>query len=60
MKYEYFIYLAMPNGLQDLSSPTRDWTQAPAVKAPSPNPWAAREFPEYEYLKQKSVVFGLN
>ena len=37
--------LAEPWGLQDLSSPTRNWTQAMAVKVPSPNHWTAREFP---------------
>ena len=37
--------LAVLCGLRDLSSSTRDWTWAPAVKAPSPNHWTAREFP---------------
>ena len=32
-------------GLQDLSSPTRDWTHILAVKAWSPNHWISREFP---------------
>ena len=31
--------------LVDLSSPTRDWTHAPAVEAWSPNHWTTREFP---------------
>ena len=35
----------MPCGLLDLSSPTRDWTRATAVKAPSPNHWITRELP---------------
>ena len=39
-----FFFFAMPRGLWDLSSPTRDRTQAPAVKAPSPNHWTTREF----------------
>lgn len=30
-------------GLWDLSFETRDWTQAPAAEAASPNHWAARE-----------------
>ena len=34
-----------PCGLQDLSSPTRDWTCVPAVEALSPNHWTTREFP---------------
>ena len=41
-----FFFLAMPHGLQHLSSLTRDWTWATAVKAPSPNHWTAREFPK--------------
>ena len=34
----------MPHWLWDLSFPTRDWTWAPAVKAPSRNHWTNREF----------------
>ena len=41
---EFFFFLATLYILQDLSSPTRDWTQAPAVKVVSPNPWTTREF----------------
>ena len=41
----YFYFLAMPCSLRDLSSPTRCWTQAPVVKAQSPNHWTTREFP---------------
>ena len=35
----FLLYLATPCNLQDLSSPTRDWTQATAMKAASPNFW---------------------
>ena len=35
----------MPCSMEDLSSPTRDQTRAPAVEAWSPNHWTAREFP---------------
>ena len=45
----FFIFLAMPHGLWDLSSPTRDRTQAPAVKVLSPNHWTAREFPPLKF-----------
>ena len=38
-------FLAMPQHLRDLSSPTRDRTWAMAVEVPSPNHWTAREFP---------------
>ena len=40
----FVFFLATLYILQDLSSPTRDWTQAPAVKVVSPNPWTTREF----------------
>ena len=40
-----FFFLAAQCSLWDLSSPTRDQTQALAVKARSPNHWTAREFP---------------
>ena len=40
-----FFFFATPCGLWDHSSPTRDRTWAPAVKALSPNHWTAREFP---------------
>ena len=36
----------MPPDLQDLSSPSRDWTWALIVKASSPNHPIAREFPK--------------
>ena len=38
-------FLAALLSLWDLSSPTRDWTWATALKAPSPNHWTAGEFP---------------
>ena len=38
-----FFIVAMPHHLQDLSSPTRDWTQAPAVNAQNPNRQAIKE-----------------
>lgn len=36
------LFLAVTCGLRDLTSPTRDWTWALVVKAPSPN----QEIPE--------------
>ena len=42
-----YLFLAVLHSLQDLSSSIRDWTQAPAVKALSPNHWTTREFPMY-------------
>ena len=44
-------------GLQDLSSPTRDRTRAPAVKAPSANHWTTREFPFARFKIGLFVLF---
>ena len=43
-------FLATPHSLQDLSSPTRRQTRAPAVKMLSPNCWSTREFTHIFYL----------
>ena len=43
--FVFLSFLIMPHSLQGLSFPTRDPTQATAVKAASPNHWTAREFP---------------
>ena len=43
-------FLDTPRRLQDLSSRTRNWTRATAVKASSPNHWTAREFPRIRFL----------
>ena len=40
-------------GLRDLSSLTKDRTQAMAVKAYNPNHWATREFPQTSFLNSK-------
>ena len=40
--------------LQGFSSLTRDCTWASAVKEPSPNHWATREFPRGDFVKGKS------
>ena len=45
---------------RDLSSATRGWTWALAVKAPSPDHWTARKFPwvtfKYAQLVQKTIL----
>ena len=41
------LFVAILHGLWGLSSLTRDWTQALAVKAPSLNHWTTREFPKF-------------
>ena len=47
--FKFFIknnfFLAMPQGLRDLNSPTRIEPGSPAVEVRSPNHWIAREFP---------------
>ena len=41
-----FCFLAVPHGLWDPSSLSRDGTLSLAVKAPSPNRWTGEEFPQ--------------
>ena len=41
------IFLAMPHGMRNLRSPTRDRTCAPALGGQSLNCWTAREVPSY-------------
>ena len=50
----HFVFLAMPCGSRDLSSPRRDWIRATAVKAPSLNHLTTREFP---FLNVKVIDF---
>ena len=45
--------LAEPLGLQDLSFPTRDRTQDPAVKVSSPSHWTTRELLFYSHFEDK-------
>ena len=55
-----FFFLVVLSCLQDLSSPTRDWTQAKAVKAQSPNHEANREFPLLlKYIYTGTSLFTL-
>ena len=48
-----FLLLAWPLSFQDLSAPTRDQTQAPAVEAQvrSPHHWPTREVPRHPFKK---------
>ena len=48
--------LAMSCVLWDINSPTRDQTQAPAVKVWSPNHWTMREYPAHYF---NSTLFNL-
>ena len=43
VSYVCLLLLAMPCGMWDLSSPTQDQTQAPAMEAWSLKPWPARK-----------------
>ena len=52
----FFLLLPMPLGLRDLSSPTRDQTQAPTVKVPRPNHWTTREVQELVILTLHSSL----
>ena len=51
----FFFFGAVPRGFQDLSSPTRDRTWAPALKVWSPNHWTAREFPYNDNIINSTV-----
>ena len=46
-----FFFLAVPQGLQNLDSPTRDKPMPPAVEAQSPNDWTTRESSCVAFLK---------
>ena len=52
-----FSFLAVLHSLWDLSSPTREWTQVPAVKAPSPHHWPTKVFhtPAFFHLTAHDV-----
>ena len=54
-----FIFLAMPRGLQDLSSPTGGGgvePMPPAMQARSPNHWTAREVPKVPSLSSGTEI----
>lgn len=59
--YNVFMYLffffAAVCSLWDLSSPTTEWTQVPAVKAPTPNHWPTKVFhtPSFFHLTAHDV-----
>ena len=60
-KFGYlFIFMSWPQGLWDLSSPARERTLALAVKAPSPNHWTTREFPQAPFLLEAATASALN
>lgn len=69
VRFKVFFFLAALHSSWDLSSLTRNRTQALAVKAPSPNHWPAKDFPEESFDgrthdgaqrggRQSSVTYG--
>ena len=55
---EIRILLAAPQGLWDLSAPTRDGTRVHGSESPSLNHWTAREFPIKNILHKKYIYIG--
>ena len=53
-KWLHALFYFNPRGLQDLSSPTRDWTCALDSEGKSLNLWATRKFPR---SNSKPVIF---
>ena len=45
------------HGLRDLTSPTRDWNWALAVRVLNPNHWTTRKFPGKDCLKVGTRIF---
>ena len=52
--------MAVPCGMRDLSSQTRDKPMPPALRAWSLNHWTAREVPPFEIFKAHLIlIFSL-
>ena len=58
-KGSWYFFLAMLSGMQNLSSPTRDQTHAPAVEVWNPNHKTTKEFPGKAVEKCWSGQLGL-
>ena len=52
----FFFFLAMLHSLQDLVSPTRDWTRAMAGKAWNSNHRATRQLPKLKFLQKRNEL----
>ena len=50
--FYYFMFLAVPHGMPNLSSPTRVRTCAPGSGSPKLNHWISREVPQITLLIQ--------
>ena len=63
-RFFFCFFLSAPHGLQYISSLTKDWTRATAVKIQSPNHWTTTDFPnkffslqaECSYLASSQLV----
>ena len=55
----FFSFLALPCGMQDLSSLTRNPACTPTLKVWRPNHWASREVPCFTILSAKSTHPGI-
>ena len=55
--YLFFIH-PLPQSVQDLSSPTRDQTHAPAVEVQGLNHWTAREVSVVASFKSSESRFS--
>ena len=58
-KIYFYLFSAMLWSLWDLSSPTRDLTQAQAIEVWSPNHWPTREFPCGNFFKGMQSLLQL-
>ena len=60
MIFFFFLYfVATSRGMRDLSSPTRDWTWAPATEAQLLNHWTTREVLGEEFSTGEEVSIAL-
>ena len=55
----FFFFLAVPHGMKNLSSLTRDRTCAPAMEVQSPNHWTARESGRFPVFSFSFFLTGL-
>ena len=55
----FVCFVAMPHGLWDLSSLSRNWTWAMAVKTQNPNHWSTRQLPNVRFYHFSNSNFFL-
>ena len=54
--FVFWVFLAAPCSMWDLSSWIRDRTRSPALKVQSLNHWTAREVPDWMAYKQQTFI----